>query len=92
MNRYDDLSDRLIGFAVEMIKPGERLPKSLAGIHLANQLIRSGCATALHYGGAQSAESQSDFIHKMKTGVKELRETGNCLKIINKLNCWKTII
>lgn len=86
MNRYYDLSDRLIDFAVAVIKLAERLPKNLAGTHLGNQLTRSGCSPALLYGEAQSAESRSDFIHKMKIGVKELRETGNCLKIINKLN------
>jgi len=86
MNRYYDLSDRLIDFAVAMIKLAERLPRNLAGTHLANQLTRSGSSPALLYGEAQSAESRSDFIHKMKIGVKELRETGNCLKIINKLN------
>lgn len=86
MNRYYDLSDRLIDFAVAMIKLAERLPRNLAGIHLANQLTRSGSSPALLYGEAQSAESRLDFIHKMKIGVKELRETGNCLKIINKLN------
>ncbi|HMI79150.1 MAG TPA: four helix bundle protein, partial [Ferruginibacter sp.] len=39
---------------------------------------------ALNYGEAQSAESRNDFIHKMKIAAKELRETYNCLRIINK--------
>ena len=80
------LSDQLINFAVAIIKLAEKLPKSFTANHLAGQLTRSGTAPALHYGEAQSAESRSDFIHKMKIAVKELRETNNCLKIIDRMN------
>lgn len=34
----------------------------------------------------QAAESKADFIHKMKIALKELRETNNCLKIIQQMN------
>lgn len=44
---------------------------------------------ALHYGEAQAAESPADFIHKMKVCLKELRETRNCLRLINKKNWIK---
>jgi four helix bundle protein len=84
-----NLGDRLISFAVSMIKLAEKLPKNLAGNHLAGQLTRSGTSPALHYGEAQSAESRSDFIHKMKVAAKELRETNNCLKIIIKMNWFE---
>ena len=85
MKRSFNLGDRLISFAVAMIKLAERLPKTQAGIYLTGQLTRSGTSPALHYGEAQSAESRSDFIHKMKVAAKELRETNNCLKIMNKM-------
>jgi four helix bundle protein len=35
------------------------------------------------YGEVQGAESRADFIHKMKLGLKELRETRITLRIIN---------
>ncbi len=89
MKSYHNLSDRLISFAVSMITVADQLPKNIAGYHLAKQLTRSGSSPALQYGEAQSAESRSDFIHKMKIAVKELRETYNCLKIIDKLNWIK---
>jgi four helix bundle protein len=81
-----DIEDRLILFAVSCIQAAEKLPRSFAGNHLSGQLTRSGSAPALHYGEAQSAESRTDFIHKMKVALKELRETKNCLAIIEKLN------
>jgi four helix bundle protein len=38
------------------------------------------------YGEAQSSESRKDFIHKMRLPLKELRETYNCLKILDRMN------
>ena len=79
-----DLEDRLVEFAVLILNLAEKLPTSYAAIHLAKQISRSGTSPALLYGEAQAAESRSDFIHKMKIGLKELRETYVCLKIITR--------
>ncbi|MEZ5386281.1 MAG: four helix bundle protein [Prosthecobacter sp.] len=78
------LEDRLVNFAVRVISVVEALPDTKAGKHLAGQLVRSGTSPALNYGEAQSAESRSDFVHKMKVCLKELRETCICLKIIER--------
>jgi four helix bundle protein len=82
MEKKLDLRERLIQFACRVIDVTEALPKTTAGYHLGNQLVRSGTSPALHYGEAQAAESPADFIHKMKVCLKELRETYNCLQII----------
>jgi four helix bundle protein len=82
--RIFDLDERLIGFAASIIDVAEALPKTIVGNHLSGQLVRSGTAPALHYGEAQGAESRNDFIHKMKVALKELRETYNCMRIIEK--------
>ena len=81
--RVYDLEERVVLFEVQVIKIGETLPKTLTGIHLARQLIRSGTSPALNYGEAHGGESRKGFIHKMKIALKELRETQMCLKIIN---------
>jgi len=81
-----DLEQRLIKFSVSIITITGKLPADRLGNHLGNQLIRSGTAPALLYGEAQSAESRKDFIHKMKIGLKELRETSICLKIIEEVS------
>jgi four helix bundle protein len=83
-DRKFDLEDRLIDFAARCIKVASALPGDKAGQHLMGQLTRSGTSPALNYGEAQGAESRKDFIHKMKIGLKELRETVVCLKIIVK--------
>ena len=83
-DRKFDLEDRLVEFAVRIIEIAEALPNTRAGNHLAGQLIRCGTSPALNYGEAQSAESRKDFVHKLKIVLKELRETGVCLKIIKR--------
>ena len=70
-----DLEERLIDFAVRIIRMAESLPKTKVANHIAGQLIRCGTSPAPNYGEAQSAESRADFIHKMKVCLKELRET-----------------
>lgn len=80
-----DLEERLIDFAISVIKISESLKSSAAGRHISGQLVRSGTSPALHYGEAQSAESMNDFIHKLKILLKELRETLVALKIIAKV-------
>jgi four helix bundle protein len=83
MNKQE-LEDRLIDFAANIIIISSKFEKNYAGNHLAGQIIRSGTSPALNYGEAQSAESTKDFIHKMGICLKELRETFVCLKIIEK--------
>ena len=68
-NRIFDLEERLIDFAVRIIRIVESLPKTKAANHIAGQLVRCGTSPAPNYGEAQSAESRSDFIHKMKISL-----------------------
>ena len=79
-----DLEDRVIEFAVRIIQLAESLPNTRAGRHISGQILRSGTSPAPNYGEAQAAESRSDFIHKMKVCLKELRETKVWLKMIVK--------
>ena len=85
-SRVFDLEERLIDFAVRIIRIAESLPKTKVGNHIAGQLIRCGTSPAPNYGEAQSAESRADFIHKMKVSLKELRETRVWLLIIVRAN------
>jgi len=80
--RKFDIEERLIDFAIRIIRTAESLPKTKAGNHIAGQLTRCGTSPAPNYGEAQSAESIADFIHKMKLCLKELRETRVWLLMI----------
>ena len=87
--RQFDLQDRLVDYAVRIIRHSEALPDTKAGKHVAGQILRSGTSPAPNYGEAQGAESRDDFIHKVKVALKEMRETHIWLKIIAKANLIK---
>jgi four helix bundle protein len=80
--RIFDLERRLTQFAVRVLTVVEALPRTRAGNHVASQLVRCGTSPTSNYAEAQAAESRSDFIHKMKVCLKELRETRTWLLII----------
>jgi four helix bundle protein len=88
LKKYD-LEERLVDFAVRIIRTAESLPKTKTGNHISGPLIRSGTSPAPNYGEAQSAESRADFIHKMKVALKELRETRIWLLILVKAKLVK---
>jgi four helix bundle protein len=78
------LEDRLLDYAARILKLCECLPKNLAGKHVAGQLLRSGTAPLSHHGEAQAAESPEDFRHKLKLGLKELKESLRWLRLIER--------
>jgi four helix bundle protein len=82
--RQFDLEERLIDFAVRIIKLSGSLPRSQTGNHIRCQILRSGTSPAPNYAEAQGAESRSDFVHKLKIALKELRETHVWLRMIVK--------
>ncbi len=85
MNQKYDLEERLLEYSVQIIKLVEMLPNSRAGNHIAGQLLRSGTSPYPNHGEAQSAESQKDFVHKLRISLKELRETQRWLKLIQRV-------
>lgn len=79
-----DLQSRLIDFTALIIDIVEALPDTRVGNHIGGQLLRSGTAPAPNYGEAQAAESRRDFVHKLKLGLKELRETHVWLSVMRR--------
>src|SRR5712671_3760499 len=80
----DELEDRLIDFAVRIVKLSANLPRTPAGKHVAGQVMRSGTSPAPNYGEARGAESHADFIHKLRIVLKELNETSIWLRVIER--------
>ena len=81
-SRADDLEERLVRFAIDIVRLIGQLPQNFQVRHIATQLLRSGTAAAPNYGEARAAESRADFIHKLKIALKELNETAIWLRII----------
>ncbi len=80
--RVYDLENRLIDFAVRIIRVAEALPRNPVGNHIRGQISRSGTSPAPNYAEAQGAESRNDFVHKISIVLKELRETRVWLLMI----------
>jgi len=80
--RKDELSERLLGFTVRIIKLVNALPKTLVGRHLATQLLSSGTSPGANYEEACGAESRADFIHKLGVVLKELKESRFWLRVV----------
>jgi four helix bundle protein len=77
----DSIENRLIDFGAQVIVLSDKLPRSYAGQHVAQQMLRSGTAAAPNYGEARGAESRADFIHKLDIALKEMNETKVWLKM-----------
>jgi four helix bundle protein len=89
-SRADELEERLIDFAVRIVKLSASLPRTPAGKHVAGQILRSGTSPAPNYDEARGAESNADFIHKLRIVLKELNETSIWLRIIKRSQLLKS--
>lgn len=83
-NIGDELAERLLDFAVKIIKIVNKLPKTVVGKHIGNQLLRSGTSPGSNYEEARGAESRADFIHKLGIVLKEMKESRFWLKLIER--------
>ena len=86
--RYD-LEERLLEYAARIIRLTEQMTRSPAGLHIAQQILRSGTSPLPNHGEAQAAESHRDFVHKLKICLKELRETHRWLRLIQRVPLLK---
>lgn len=86
----DKLEERLIDFAVRIVRLSASLPRTAARKHIAGQILRSGTSPAPNYGEARGAESYADFVHKLRVVLKELNETAFWLRILKRSQIVKT--
>ena len=80
-DKGDDLSRRLLDFAVHIIRLVQALPNTPVGKHIGGQVLRSGTSPGSNYEEARGAESRADFVHKLGIVLKELKETRFWLRV-----------
>ena len=80
-----DLEERLLEYAVRIIRLVDALPATKAGRHVADQLLRCGTSPLANHGELQGAESRKDFIHKLGICLKEIREAQRWLRLIHEV-------
>jgi len=81
-DKGDELANRLLDFAVHIIKIVKHLPNTIIGKHIGGQFLRSGTSPGSNYEESRGAESRADFIHKLGIVLKELKETRFWLNTI----------
>src|SRR4051812_38678578 len=80
-----DLEERLLEYAVRIVRLVDALPATRAGRHLADQLMRCGTSPLANHGELQGAESRKDFIHKLGLCLKEIRESRRWLRLVHRV-------
>ncbi|MEY2498188.1 MAG: hypothetical protein QOD12_1744 [Verrucomicrobiota bacterium] len=83
--RRFDLEERLLEYAVRIIRLVDALPGTRAGRHVADQLLRCGTSPLANHGELQGAESRKDFIHKLGICLKEIREARRWLRLVHRV-------
>ena len=89
MRKDEELAERLLKFAVLVVKLCGKLPHDAIGNHVRIQLLRSGTSPGANYEEARGAESKADFIHKLGVVLKELKESRYWLKVIQEVSLIK---
>ena len=80
--RKTELQERMMKFALQMLEVAERLPKTVSGRTISNQMARSGTSVAANYRAACRGKSRADFISKLGTVEEEADETLFWLEMI----------
>ena len=62
------MEDRLLGYAVRIIRVAESMKRSAADMHIADQLLRPGTSPYGNHGEAEGAESRERF-YSQTSGV-----------------------
>jgi len=76
-----ELEGRTKEFGVHIVRLIRTFPRTVDGIEVGRQLLRSGTSIGANYREANRAESKSDFIHKVGIAEKEASETVYWLEI-----------
>jgi len=81
MNKTE-LQDRTKNFALRVLRLTDRLPNTVGGRALANQLARSATSISANYRAACRARSRAEFSSKLGTVAEEADESLHWLELI----------
>jgi four helix bundle protein len=87
MQTKNSFHDRALAFSAGVLRIASQIRRNPDFRSIADQLLRSGTAGGANAQEARSAESRADFIHKMGIALKELREAGYWLALVD-LSGW----
>lgn len=77
-----DIRERTFLFGVQVVKFVRAMPRDVAGVEIARQLLRSGTSIGANVEESDGAESKKDKIHKLAIARKEAKESRHWLRTI----------
>jgi len=81
-SRHYDLEERTYGFARAVRDLVKQLPRTLANIEDARQLVDASGSVGANYIEANEALSKKDFVMRIKISRKEAKESRYWLRLI----------
>jgi four helix bundle protein len=77
-----NLEKRTLNFAIKIIKLSVKLPNTLEGRVIRNQITKSGTSVGANYREANRSRSKADFKSKIRICESEASETQYWLQVI----------
>lgn len=82
-----ELERRTKLFAIKILKLSGKLPNTVEGKVVRNQISKSGTSVGANYRESNRSRSKADFISRIRITESEASETVYWLEIIQEL-CW----
>lgn len=86
IEQKNDLCDRLLKFATDVILYMRSVKNSIETIDMKRQLIKSSTSSGANYEESQGSQTKPDFKTKVGIALKEMREANYFLRIFLNLN------
>jgi four helix bundle protein len=84
-----DIKQRTFLFGVRIVRLVGKLPRTVAGVEIARQLIRAGTSVGSNTEEASEGLSRRDFLNHVKIARKEAKESRYWLAIIQAADLLK---
>jgi len=85
MDRKNDLCERLLRFAVDVILYLRTVKNSVETMDMKRQLVKASTSSGANYEESQGSPTKPDTKTKIGISLKEMRESNYFLKIFNRL-------
>ena len=85
MIEKNNLCERLLKFAVDVILYLRTIKNSIETIDMKRQLVKSSTSSGANYEESQGSPTKPDAKTKIGISLKEMRESNYFLRIFNKL-------
>jgi four helix bundle protein len=81
--RQYDLEDRTFRFAKDVIAFVDRIPRTIANVEIAKQLVKASGSVGANYIEANESLGRKDFLMKIRISRKESKESRYWLRLVS---------